>query len=98
MATTSEVKAGLDDVAAEIRAERQALKTASARVSASVSNLNALATKYAALVSTVNGYTPTGAFETAAKDELTKLASEFTSLKTKATTAKTALDAIDFAT
>ena len=98
MATTSEVKAGLDDVAQEIRTERQALKNAKARVAASVAALNSLPTKYADIVATVNGYTPTGSFETEAKDELAKLTTEFQALKTKAATAQAGLDAIDFIT
>ena len=63
---------------------------------AAVTNLNALSTVHAGLISTINAYTPTGAFETAAKDEMAKLTSEFTSLRSKATTATTGLSAIDF--
>ena len=98
MATPSEVKAGLDDIAATIRTERQALKNCAARVSVALANLNAIPTTFAALIAEIDGYTPTGAFETLAQDEKAKLQTEFTSLKNKAQTAKTGLDAIDFST
>jgi predicted nucleic acid-binding Zn-ribbon protein len=98
MATASEVKAGLDDTAASIRAERNALKQAKARVTAAKNNLNALTTVHADLIATINGYDAqtTDAFEQIAKAELAKLAPEYMSLRTKATAAETALAEIDF--
>jgi multidrug efflux pump subunit AcrA (membrane-fusion protein) len=96
MATSSQVKAGLDDIATSIRAERQALINAKARVSTAKANLNNLPTQFADVIATINAYTPTGAFEQVAKAELTELTDEFQDLKTKATTAETDLDAIDF--
>lgn len=94
MATTSEVISGLDDIAQAIRTERRALQAAVARVTASVNALNAIPTTFSAVVSTINGFTPTGAFETGSKDQLAKLTTEFTALKAAATSMKTELDAI----
>jgi predicted nucleic acid-binding Zn-ribbon protein len=98
MATASEVKAGLDDIASAIRAERNALKQAQARVTTAKNNLNALTTVHAGVVAAVNAYDAqtTDAFEQIAKAELAKLATEFMALRTKATTAETALAEIDF--
>ena len=84
MATSSEVKAALDDIAQSIRTERQAMKSAKARISAGQSNLNALPTVFANAISEINGFTPTGAMETLAQDELSKLTTEFTALKADA--------------
>ncbi len=87
MATASEVKAALDDIAQAIRAERQAMKNAKARIATGQSNLNLLATVFSDAIATINGYTPTGAMEELAKDELAKLTAEFIALQTQAGTA-----------
>lgn len=96
MATVSQVKAGLDDVAAAIRAERQACIAAKARIAQAAATLAGIPTKYADLIATIDAYTPTGEFEALAKDERAKLGAEFTNLKNKADTATTDLAAIDF--
>ena len=81
MATTSEVKAALDDIAQTIKTERQAFASAKARIQAGSGNLAAIPTVFADVIADIDGYTPTGAFETLAKDEKGKLATEFTALK-----------------
>jgi len=81
MATASEVKAGLDDIATSIRNSRQAYANAKARIQAAYNELNAIPTTFADAIATIDGYTPTGAFETLAKDEKAKLQQEFTALK-----------------
>jgi len=96
MATPSEVKAGLDDISKVIRAERNALKQATARVSAAVANLNAIPAQFSAVIAEIDGYAPTGAREGLAQSEKAALAAEFTALKVKANTAKSGMDAIDF--
>lgn len=96
MATSSQVKAGLDDIATIIRTERQAILKCVARIIAAKNALNNLPTQYADVIATIDGYTPTGAFESLAKSEKDTLAAEFVSLRTKATDAETALAAIDF--
>ncbi len=84
MATSSEVKAALNDIAQSIRTERQAMKNAKARIAAGQGNLNALPTVFADAIAEINGFTPTGAMETLAQDELVKLTTEFTALKSDA--------------
>ena len=81
MATTTEVKKSLDDIATIIVTERQAFANAKARIQAASGNLAAIPTQYAGVISTIDLYVPTGAFETLAKDERAKLATEFAALK-----------------
>lgn len=83
-ATTSQIKAGLDDIASIIRAQTVAVSKAQQNVAAASAVLAALATDFADVVSTVQAFTPTGAFQTNAKDELAKLISEYQALKAKA--------------
>lgn len=94
MATVSQVKAGLNDVATEIRQARME----ATRCKISIANLNTalgnLATKYADVISTINAYTPTNAFETLSKDELAKLTTEFQALRTDIASAQTSLDSL----
>lgn len=96
MATPSQVKAGLDDIATVIRTERKAVILAIARITAAEARLNNLATEYADVIATIDGFIPTGAAETLAKDDKARLQAEFVELRTKTTTAKTGLAAIDF--
>jgi hypothetical protein len=81
MATTTEVKKALDDIATIIVTERQAYANAKARIQAASANLNAITTQYAGVITEIDGYTPTGAFETLAQDEKAKLAAEFAALR-----------------
>ena len=81
MATTTEVKKALDDISTIIVTERQAFANSKARIQAASNNLQAITTQYAAVITEIDGYTPTGAFETLAQDEKAKLAAEFTALK-----------------
>lgn len=91
MATVSQVKAGLDEIAEHIRQARTQATTATSSLQNIVSTLDAIPAAFADVITTIDGYTPTGAFETNAKDERTKLAAEFTALKTAAQSAITAL-------
>jgi len=81
MATVTEVKKGLDDMATIIVAERQAFALAKARISNASGNLGLIPTQYADVLATIDAYTPTGAFETLAQDEKAKLTTEFQALK-----------------
>ena len=81
MATTSEVKAGLDDIAQTIKTERQAFASAKARIQTASGNLGLIPTTFADVIATINAYTPTGAFETLSQDEKAKLQTEFVALK-----------------
>lgn len=91
MATSSEVKAALDDISQSIRTERQALKNAKARIATAQNNLNAIPTIFSDALTTIGDFTPTGDFESLAKDELAKMTSEFLALKADAALAVTDL-------
>ena len=81
MATSSEVKSALDAVAAEISAQRAKIKTLVAEAAIASAALGGLPALYADVVTTINGYGTTDAFESLAKAELAKLSAEFTALK-----------------
>lgn len=81
MATTTEVKRALDDISQIIVTERQAFASAKARIQTASANLSSITTQYAGVITEIDGYAPTGAFETLAKDEKARLATEFTALK-----------------
>ena len=91
MATTSEIKTGLDAIAAVISTQRKAMKAikqTGGDVSAELANLT---TAYADVIASVRAFAvdTTDAFELNAKAELAKLTTEFTALKSKADTVKT---------
>lgn len=81
MATTSEVKSGLDDVSNIIREQRDVMKKAKANAAIASAALAALATTYSSIISTINAYGTTDAFEANAKAELAKLVTEYNALK-----------------
>lgn len=84
MATSSEVKAGLDEVANKIRDQRAVVIKARQQASAASAALAGLPTQYGDVVSTVNAYGTADAFEANAKAELAKLTTEFNALKAAA--------------
>ncbi len=83
MATASEVKAGLDDIAAVIREKRTVMAGCKAKAGVVSTDLDGLATAYADVVNTIGGYSDqtTDAFEQVSKAELAKLTTEFLALK-----------------
>ena len=97
MATTSEVKAGLNDIAASIRAERAAAKQAKARITQGKTTLNGLPTTFAGVIAEINGYASdtTNEFEAGAKAELALLTTEFNALVSDLTDAETDLAVYD---
>ena len=94
MATSSEVKAALDDIAQSIRTERQAMSNAKARIATGQGNLNLIPTTFADAIATIDGFVPTGEFESLSKDEFAKMTTEFLALRSEAGDAVTALSAI----
>lgn len=86
MASTSQVASGLDSVAARIANQRAAALAAVKSAQAVVAALNAIPTDYADLITTINGYGTTDAFEAFSKAELAKLTAEFGALLTAAET------------
>jgi hypothetical protein len=87
MATPSQVKAGLDDIAQAIRAQREALDRVLGGAGSVVASLDQLPGQFADVVSTVNGYGNSDAFEVVSKAELTALTNEFVDLRARAATA-----------
>ena len=81
MATTSEVKAGLDDIAKTIRTERQTCAAAKARLTAARGNLDLLPTTFHGVIATIQGYGDADAFEALAKAEFAKMTTEFVALR-----------------
>ena len=81
MPTTSEVKAGLDAIASMISGSIQMRAKAKAQLLAARNQLAGIPSQFADVISEINGYTPTGAFETLTKDEKAKLQTEFLALK-----------------
>lgn len=85
MATTSEVKIDLMDIALAIKGERTALSNAKAEFATRQTNLNNLTTKFADTIATINAYpvdgTPT---QEARKEEFADLATEFIDLEADA--------------
>lgn len=81
MATSSEVKAGLDDIAKIIREQRGKVLGMKSEAGVVSGVLGGLPTTYADLIATVQAYGTSNAFEANAKAEMAKLASEYTDLK-----------------
>jgi len=81
MATTSQVKAGLDEISGKIKAVRERFEASKNGISASSSALGAIPTAHADVLATIDGYTPTGPFEELAQDEKARLQTEFVALK-----------------
>lgn len=86
MATPSQVKSGLDDIAHTIAKNRErmlGIKSTATEVSQS---LDLLASTHADVVNTISAYpaNSTDYFERTAKDSLTKLTNEFVALKADA--------------
>jgi hypothetical protein len=81
MATTSEVKAGLDDISRSIRDSRQAYVRAKASIEAARNQLSSIPTTFSDVIATIDAYTGADAFEQLAADEKARLASEFTALR-----------------
>lgn len=92
MATTSEIKTGLDAIAAVIAAQRQAMKTIKTNAGTVSGELANLPTAYSDVIATVQGFASntTDAFELNARAELAKLTTEFTALKSVADGVKNA--------
>lgn len=94
MATSSEVKAGLDDISATIRQLRFEMKRCKVSVTNTKTALTNLPTQYADVVATVQAFGTTNAFEALSKAELTKLTAEYQALLAAVTQAETDLAAL----
>jgi hypothetical protein len=81
MATASEVKSGLDEIAAAIKAVRTRFATAKSSIEGGATALGNLPTKYSDVLTTIDGYTGADAFEQLAQAEKSRLTNEFIALK-----------------
>jgi uncharacterized protein with von Willebrand factor type A (vWA) domain len=88
MATSSEVKAGLDDIATVIRTQHQVIRKMKYDAAAASSQLDDVPVSFADVINTINGYAADtqDAFEQVSKAELAKLTDEFLALKAQADT------------
>ena len=96
MATTSEVKSGLDDISVFIKNARKAAQSAKAAFSTHHAILNAIPTTFADVLATIDAYGTTDAFEALSKAEKEKLQAEFVALRNSLNSAVSVLSAIDF--
>lgn len=84
MASYSEVKAGLAEVATLIRDQKAVMLKAKSNAGLASAALAEVPTKYSDLITTINGYGTSNAAEALAKADLAKLTTEFQALKTLA--------------
>lgn len=84
MASYSEVKAGLDDVAGIIREQKAVMVKVKSNAALAAAALAGLPAQYADLITTINAYGTTNAAEALSKADLAKLTSEFQALKSLA--------------
>lgn len=75
------VKTALDEIAEAIKAATTRYAAAKATIVGIRDALANLPSKYSDEIAEIAAYTPTGAFETLAKDERAKLATEFNALQ-----------------
>lgn len=80
MATSSEVKTGLDNIASVISEARKTILKSQTDSFGAVDALNSLPSQFAGVIATINAYGTTDAFEALAKAELAKLTAEFVAL------------------
>lgn len=83
MATASEVKAGLDDIARSIRDSKNAYLKAKAQIQAARNQLVAIPTTFEDVIAEIDGYGTEDAFEAVTKAEKAKLAAEFVALQSE---------------
>jgi len=81
MATVSEVKAGLDDISTVIRNADKAFARSKAAIQGARNELANIPTVFSEVIAEIDGYAPSGAFETLAKDEKEKMQAEFIALR-----------------
>jgi lysophospholipase L1-like esterase len=86
MATPSQVKAGLDEIAELIRGQRAVMEKVKSNAAGASAELAAIPTEYADVIATIDAYAAnsTDYFERLAKAEKAKMAAEFTALKADA--------------
>lgn len=91
MATSSEVKAGMDNIAQSISSSRAVVKEAIELLGQAKESLNGIPANYADVLATITAYVPTGEAETLYKDELANMTVEFLALVAEVEGAETEL-------
>ena len=82
MATTSEVKAGLDAISQLISGAQQSRQRAKSQMLAARNQLAGIPSQFSDVISEIDSWTvPVGAFQSLGKDEKAKLQTEFLTLK-----------------
>lgn len=81
MATTSEVKAGLDEISQAIAAVRTRFEASKSSIQGGSTALGNIPTKYSDVLDTIDAYTGADVFEELAQAEKARLAIEFVALK-----------------
>lgn len=81
MATTSQVEAGLDEIAARINAQRAVMTKAKSNAAGASDALDAIAADFGDVISTVQGYGTENAYEAATKAKFERMVAEFGTLK-----------------
>ena len=96
MATSSDIKAGLDDVSFTIRDIRNQMKQIRANIGVAKTTLTNIPTTFADLKTTIDGFAAntTNQFEALAKAELAKLTTEYGALRTAIITAESGFTGI----
>lgn len=84
MATSSEVKVGMDAIAARLAEQRQTMLKVKSNAQGASAALASIPADFADVIATVQAYGTTNVFEAHAKAELAKMTAEFNALKTKA--------------
>lgn len=84
MATASEIKVGMDEIASIVAQQRAVLLKAQQNAGAASTVLADLPTTYADLIATVTGWSNGNAYQNAVKAELAALGTEYNALKSSA--------------
>ena len=86
MATASEIKSGMDDIAVRIAEQRAVVNKAKSNAQIASDALGAIAADYADVIATIDAFAAnsTDYFERLAKAEKAKLQAEFVALKAQA--------------
>jgi hypothetical protein len=94
MATPSQIKAGLNDIAQRIAGERNRLLQAKVAITTAKATLAGFPAQYQTLLADIAALTGNDASVVLAKDERAKLIAEFQALQATATAAETAIASI----
>lgn len=89
--TTSQIKAGPNEIATRIAHERSRLAQAKSLITATEVALAGMPAQYGSLIADIDALAGSAPFVLLSKDEKAKLVAEFQALKTQATNAKNAV-------